>query len=213
MLEWAASNLPGRSGFRAGPTHRALHASFPGRGQTLDRTQALERFLVATEQRAFRMAQIATGDVDEALDLVQEAMFKLAQRYASRDEKEWGPLFHRIMQSKIRDWYRRVRIRHQWRQWFGGRAGDEDSDPLEAVPDEKTPGLDQQVSERQVAHALDSALQALPLRQQQAFLLRVWEEFDVNQTARAMGCSEGSVKTHYARAVRALRARLGDHWP
>jgi RNA polymerase sigma-70 factor (ECF subfamily) len=181
--------------------------------RTLDQTQALDRFLAAVERRAFRMAVVATRSEDDALDLVQEAMLKLVTHYRDRDESEWGPLFQRILQSKIRDWYRRNAVRNRWRAWLR-REGDEgrEKDPLEAVPDTSMPAVDDQVAHRRAARALEDAVHALPLRQQQAFLLRVWEEYDVEQTARAMGCSAGSVKTHLSRALQALREKLGDHW-
>ncbi|WHZ16853.1 MAG: RNA polymerase sigma-70 factor [Nitrospira sp.] len=180
----------------------------------LDQTQALDRFLVGIERRAFRMAHIATGNEDEALDLVQDAMLKLVQQYGDRTEGEWGPLFHCILQSRIRDWYRRTRVRNRLREFFGGPQNDEEGeDPLEQVPDVAAVAPDEDLKRKRACAALDVALRALPLRQQQAFLLRVWEELDVAQTAQAMGCSEGSVKTHLFRAVQVLRKRLGEHWP
>lgn len=179
----------------------------------LDHTHALDRFLAGIERRAFRIAQIATGDVDEAMDLVQDAMLKLVQRYGSRDQAEWGPLFHTILQSRIRDWYRRTRVRNRWRRWLGtGLDDDEPSDPLESVTDAGQLSNDEQLALKRAGVALEQALRTLPLRQQQAFLLRAWEELSVSDTARAMGCSEGSVKTHYFRAIRTLRTLLGDHW-
>ncbi|MEW6247379.1 MAG: RNA polymerase sigma factor [Nitrospirota bacterium] len=184
-----------------------------GRGSSLDHTQALEQFLAGIERRAFRIAEIATGDVDEAMDLVQDAMFKLVQRYRRRDASEWGPLFHRILQSRIRDWYRRTQVRKRWRRWFWPSDDDAQEDPIEAIPDGSTGPLDEQVQQKRAYAALETAIRQLPLRQQQAFLLRAWEELDVKQTAAAMGCSEGSVKTHYSRAVHSLRKNLGDHWP
>lgn len=183
------------------------------RKDVLDRTPALDRFLAGIERRAFRMAQIATGNADDALDLVQEAMLKLVQHYASKDEAEWGPLFHRILQSKIRDWYRRAAVRNRIRVWMGQADDNDESSALDRVPDTSSLAADEQLSQKQATHALDVALRALPLRQQQAFLLRMWEEFDVAQTARIMGCSQGSVKTHLSRAMHTLRDRLGEHWP
>lgn len=185
-----------------------------GRISTLEDTRALDRFLAGVERRAFRMAQIALGHDDDALDLVQEAMLKLVEHYGGRSEAEWGPLFHRILQSKIRDWYRRTRVRNRWRLWLGrGEDGDEADDPLDAIADATIPSAEHQLKTKEASAALDEALRLLPLRQQQAFLLRAWEELDVAQTAAAMGCSEGSVKTHYFRAIQALRKRLGNHWP
>lgn len=185
-----------------------------GRVSALDDARALDRFLAGVERRAFRMAQLATGHDDEALDLVQDAMLKLVERYGTRDEAEWGPLFHRILQSKIRDWYRRTRVRSRWRLWLGAADDGEDAaDPLEAIADPTATTAEHQLKVKDAAAALDEALRALPFRQQQAFLLRAWEELDVAQTAAAMGCSEGSVKTHYFRAVQTLRKRLGNHWP
>lgn len=178
---------------------------------TLDTHQALDRFLANTERRAFRMAQFATGNAEDALDLVQEAMLKLAQQYGSRDEQEWGPLFHRILQSRIRDWYRRSKVRNRWRVWLSGEEDEED--PLERLADTDSAGPAEQLAGERSLGALERALQQLPLRQQQAFLLRTWEGFDVAETARAMGCSAGSVKTHYSRAVHTLRTLLEDHQP
>jgi len=189
--------------------------SCPGRAETLDQSQALGRFLAGIERRAYRMAQIATGNSDDALDLVQDAMLKLAERYATRTEEEWTPLFHRILQSRIMDWHRRNKVRNRLRIWFriGQEEGDDREDPLENIPDGQTPDPARQVAIKRATLALDQALRDLPRRQQQAFLLRAWEELDVAQTASAMGCSEGSVKTHYSRAVHTLRKRLGEHWP
>ena len=194
--------------------HRSSDAiQICGRTTTLHRTQALDRFLAGIERRAFRIAQIATGDADEAMDLVQDAMLKLVQRYGARDDAEWGPLFHTILQHRIRDWYRRTKVRNRWRQWLSkGEEADERFDLLESVADRSQPSSDKQLALKRATIALEQALRTLPFRQQQAFLLRAWEELDVAQTATAMGCSQGSVKTHYFRAVHTLRKLLGDHW-
>lgn len=156
---------------------------------------------------------MATGDGDEALDLVQDAMLRLAKNYGARPQNEWGPLFHRILQSRIRDWYRRSRVRRRFRVWLG-RADEADSaDPLEQYPDPATAGPAERMLAGQTMSALEGALAELPSRQREAFLLRIWEGLDVAQTAKTMRCSEGSVKTHYFRAVRALRERLQEYWP
>jgi len=177
--------------------------------QALDES-ALNRFLAGVEKRAFRMAQLATGDVDEALDLVQEAMLTLARRYARRPEAEWAPLFHRILQNRIRDWYRRRKVRNGLMAWLRRDDPDAAADPLENLPTAENRGPAAQADNLALHDRLARALSELPLRQQQTFLLRVWEGLDVKDTARAMGISSGSVKTHYSRAVHALREKLGD---
>jgi len=176
----------------------------------LDSITSLEDFLASVEKRAFRMAVIATSSREDALDIVQDAMYKLVHRYSKRRHDEWGPLFHRIMQSTIRDWYRRSKVRKGFLTLFGHSDEEDASFDLAAARHERPDG--KLTSEQQIA-ALDKALHSLPLRQQQAFLLRQWEGLNVKQTAQAMQCSEGSVKTHYSRAVQALRKQLEEHWP
>lgn len=184
------------------------------RTERLDRTDAMDRFLATVERRAYRLARVATGDEQEALDLVQDAMLGLVQHYSDCPESDWAPLFHRILQSRIRDWYRRTRVRLLWRRWLPvpDEAPDDAADPLLNVADPQQPGPDRELANKRAMQALEAALRELPIRQQQAFLLRAWEELDVAQTAAAMGCSEGSVKTHYSRAVHRLRIQLGEHW-
>ena len=152
------------------------------------------------EKRAFRIAQIASGDREEALDIVQDAMLTLVNKYASRPENEWGPLFHRILQSRIMDWHRRTRVRSRWRVWLN-LSDETQEDPLDNLKTEHSVLPERQDGNERMVSDLEHALEQLPTRQQQAFLLRVWEGMDVAETARAMGCSLGSVKTHYSRAV------------
>jgi len=136
---------------------------------------------------------------------------KLAQNYSSRDAAEWPPLFHRILQSKIRDWYRRSAIRRRWRGWISlghDETGEDAPDPMALAPDERAVDpLDALGTRRDLAQ-LELAIADLPRRQQQALVLRLWEGLDVADTARAMGCSQGSVKTHCSRALQALRQRV-----
>lgn len=155
------------------------------------------------------MAYIATGHQEEALDIVQDAMLTLVKRYAQRDPEEWGPLFTRIVQNRIRDWYRREKVRNKWRVWFG--RGDDDKQDIENLPDGGTNDPLRQVANAGMTEVLEHGLRGLPLRQQQVFLLRVWDGLDVAETAKALGISTGSVKTHYSRAVHRLREVLGDY--
>ncbi len=173
----------------------------------------LDTFLAGVEKRAYRMAQLATGDRDEALDIVQDAMLGLSSRYAHKTETEWRPLFYRILQNRIRDWRRRHAVRTRWRTWLGLSTQDDDSqayDPMQQIPDHHY-RPDREAMRGLAIGALDKALASLPLRQQQAFLLRAWEGLSVDETARAMRCTNGSVKTHYHRAVRRLRDLLEGH--
>lgn len=185
-----------------------------GEGAVLDHARQLDRFLADVERRAFRIAQIALRDVDDALDAVQDAMTKLAVRYAARPAAEWRPLFHRILENTIRDVQRRRAIRRRVMAWVPGsrrEADPPDEDPanLAADPD---PHGEERAMRAQALDRLEDSLRALPARQRQAFMLRNFEGLDVAETAAAMACSEGSVKTHYSRAVHALRARLGEVW-
>jgi len=168
------------------------------------------------ERRAYRLAMIATSSREDALDIVQDAMLRLVRGYGDRAADEWGALFHRILQSVIRDWYRRSRVRNRWRQFFGGQAEDPadgpGEDPLETRFASADPGPAVGLAQTQTLAELDRVLHRLPLRQQQAFLLRQWEGLSVRQTAEAMGCSEGSVKTHLSRAVKVLREELQEYW-
>jgi RNA polymerase sigma-70 factor (ECF subfamily) len=138
-------------------------------------------------------------------------MLALAHKYAQRDEQEWGALFHTILQSRIRDWYRRNRVRRRWRVWLGLEPDGEGPDPLENLPANDGPRPERDAAGHDAVAALELALGRLPLRQQQAVVLRVWEGMDVAGTARVMGVSQGAVKTHYSRAVHKLRELLGEH--
>lgn len=180
--------------------------------QALDHVRALDRFLSSVEKRAFRIARIAVRHDDDALDIVQDAMLQLARRYGRRPEEEWRPLFYRILQNRIRDCQRRRAVRARIMSWLPGMTEDDERDPMESVPDAATPMPHEQFATDQAMQALEGALAELPGRQQEAFMLRNLEGLDVAETASAMGCSEGSVKTHYSRAVHTLRERLGEVW-
>jgi RNA polymerase sigma-70 factor (ECF subfamily) len=174
----------------------------------LDSKEMLNRFLAEVERRAFQMAKFATGRRDEALDVVQETMLQFVRRYSVRPRQEWNALFYRILRSRITDWYRRTFVRRKILAWLGRPEEEDPEDPLQSLPDTVNPNPSDQVLRHEERGALEKAIRALPLRQQQAFLLRAWEGLDLKQTAFAMKCSEGSVKTHYSRAVHTLRGLL-----
>jgi RNA polymerase sigma-70 factor (ECF subfamily) len=180
---------------------------------TLQRERQLNQFLTEVERRALRIAEIAVRDRDEALDLVQDAMIKLARNYAERPGDEWTPLFYRILQNGVRDWHRRQKVKNRVMVWFGRGASDEDDFDIAAnTPDPAGRSPDQELQTHEAMQRLEVSIGELPGRQREAFMLRAFEGLGVAGTAVAMGCSEGSVKTHYFRAVHALRDKLGDHW-
>jgi RNA polymerase sigma-70 factor (ECF subfamily) len=180
---------------------------------TLQRERKLNQFLAEVERRALRIAEIAVRDRDEALDLVQNAMIKLVSNYASRPEAEWTPLFYRILQNGVRDWHRRQKVKNRVMVWFGrGKSDSDEYDVVASAPDLAGRSPEQELQTGQAMQKLEGAVYALPGRQREAFMLRTFEGLDVAGTAVAMGCSEGSVKTHYSRAVHTLRDKLGEHW-
>ena len=158
----------------------------------------------------------AVRDEDAALDVVQDAMLKLTEKYAQKPPAELPMLFQRILQNTIHDHFRRQKVRSTWTVLLSalgkGDEKDEDFDPLETLTAKSDSNLTDdpaaQFAQSQVLEAIEAALARLPARQREAFLLRYWEEFDVAETAAAMGCSEGSVKTHCSRAVAALAGML-----
>jgi RNA polymerase sigma-70 factor, ECF subfamily len=178
----------------------------------LDQARALDRFLVSVEKRAFRIARIAVRHDDDALDIVQDAMLQLARRYGQRPSEEWRPLFYRILQNRIRDCQRRRKVRASVMAWLPLRRAEDDEPELHETAPDPGPLPAELLATDQALKVLESALAELPNRQQEAFMLRVFEGMDVADTAVAMGCTEGSVKTHYFRAVHTLRERLDSVW-
>lgn len=170
---------------------------------------SLDAFLRDVSRRARLTAELATRDREAAQDIVQEAMLTLVAKYRDHDPSSWGPLFHRILHSRLMDHFRRETRRKKWFTWLDplDEAGEED--PWQQIPDRVDMNP---VTLLQRADNMDAVLAAvgdLPFRQQQAFLLRAWEGLDTAQTAEVMGCAEGSVKTHYFRALNSIRSKLG----
>ena len=171
--------------------------------------QRLKFFMQEVTGRALVMMESAThGQHGIAMDLVQEAFISLHKSYANKSTEEWYPLFYTILNNKLQDWRRKEARRAAPFSLFRKKDVDSDEDEEIDVVDESTPNplafLDQAVT----AEEIQTAIAALPQRQQQAFLLRAWEGFDTQTTAQIMNCSEGSVKTHYHRAIQGLRAAL-----
>jgi RNA polymerase sigma-70 factor (ECF subfamily) len=180
--------------------------------------QELSDFLAQIERRAFKQTAYAVRDEHAALDIVQDAMMKLSEKYSAKPANEFAILFQRILQNTMRDFWRRQKVRNIWTSLLSsfsviGEDGEE-SDPLEVISSAETKARDEpssQLEQRQTMALIEDALTKLPNRQREAFVMRYWEDMDVAETALAMGCSQGSVKTHCSRAVRAMAASLEKH--
>lgn len=173
----------------------------------------MDRFLAGVERRALRIAEIALRDRDEAMDVVQEAMLQLARRYGQLPPEQWPPLFYRILQNKIRDWQRRLAVTKRIFFWHARSEENEDSEWLDDVADPAQPQAQDLLQREQAMQRLERALAELPRRQREVFELRIWQGLNVEETAQAMSCSTGSVKTHLFRALAALRDDLKGVWP
>lgn len=174
----------------------------------------LSQFLAGAERRAYKQALFAVRDPDNALDIVQDAMIKLSESYGDRPVLELAPLFTRIVQNTIHDFYRRQKVRSTWITLFSAlSSGDPDEpDPLESIEAQAgtvaAESASDEVERIQTVRAIEEEVARLPARQREAFLLRYWEDMDVAETAATMKCSEGSVKTHCSRATQALAKAL-----
>jgi RNA polymerase sigma-70 factor (ECF subfamily) len=176
----------------------------------------LSDFLKSVEKRAWKRAVYAVRDDDAALDIVQDTMIRLSEKYADRPAAELPLLFQRILSNATMDWFRRQKVRNQVVRNFSefeGAAGKEDDfdilETLEALGGPlQSESAAESVSRAQILQTIEAEVALLPARQREAFLLRYWEELDVAETAASMGCSEGSVKTHCSRAVHALAKAL-----
>ena len=179
--------------------------------------QELANFLAEVERRAYKQTAYAVRDDHAALDIVQDAMLKLAEKYADKPVTEYPMLFQRILQNTTKDFWRRQKVRNMWTTLFssfGNQNEDEEFDILETLEssdNEHAEDPEEQLERSQTIAIIEESLKKLPTRQREAFVLRYWEDMDVAETAEAMGCSEGSVKTHCSRAVHALASMLEKH--
>lgn len=167
----------------------------------------LNQFLLDVEKRAYAMAMMSVKNRDDALDIVQDVMMTLARKYASKPATEWPPLFFRILRNKITDHHRSGSIKKRILGWFG----DDPQDEIDLVPGAQVYEPEAQHEQSGLREKLMVALEQLPGRQREAFVLRIWEGLSVRETAKTMGCSEGSVKTHLSRATTTLRELLPEY--
>lgn len=210
MSDWSASANHGVATVGLGLSI-AEHERVLDGESALDSSAEIEAFLREVEGRAYRIAALSLRDRDEAFDVVQDAMIKLVRRYAGRPSAEWPPLFYRILQNRIRDVQRRRAVRSRVLSFFGGTPEEDEYDPIVAAPGPRSEDPLERATAGDALQALEQALGTLPARQREAFVLRNFEGLDVAQTAAAMSCTEGSVKTHYSRAVHRLRELMAAH--
>ena len=179
----------------------------------LNETLSMDSFLKTVERRAFHIAKMATGNPDTALDIVQDSMYKLVEKYSHKSSLEWRPLFYRILNGKIIDQYRHKAVRDRLFPWR--KTGDSDQgqslDAIATARGRQSDQPDEIIMRAQRIKKLTKGVSALSSRQREAFMLRCWEGMNTSEAAAAMRCSEGSVKTHYSRAMHALRDLLEDY--
>ena len=180
-------------------------------GDARETPATLDAFLAQVERRAFRMAELQLRHREDAMDAVQDAMLRLVRHYRDKPAAEWAPLFWGILRRRVVDLQRRRKVRSIVVGWLGG-GRDDDGDEMPAW-EPADPGQDPlgRLHDVQSYADMAAAVRQLPTRQREAFMLRMLEGLDVAETARAMGCSEGSVKTHLSRAMRHLRDQL-EEW-
>lgn len=182
--------------------------------------ESMDAFLASVERRAYKHALYAVRNEENALDIVQDAMLNLVQSYSDKPSSEWPMLFTRILQNAIHNHFRRNKVRDYWTPNFSQFDTSEDEeesnsmDVIEAImsrtSNQSTFSTEDVVKREQILNKIEELIKNLPTRQREAFLLRYWEDLSVSETAQAMGCSEGSVKTHCSRAAHALAEALSE---
>ncbi len=180
-------------------------------GAELRQRDRLNDFFSAEEQKAFSVARLSIDNDEDALDIIQDAMLKFVSNYANKDQSNWKPLFYKIIYRKLTDYHRKRNFRSGIMRLFV-RKPQQGYDEIEMIASPDT-DVDDMIAYADAVGRLEQALVALPLRQQQAVIMRSWQGFNTQETADIMQLSTGSVKTHYSRGLARLRELLGDDWP
>lgn len=167
--------------------------------------------MAGVERSAYRKAVVLTGNAEDALDILQDAMYKLVKKYSDSCPNEWGPLFQVILRNRILDYYRDSRIRNKYFVWFSDTDSDTGINNMENFPDKNSLSPEEELSQNAGMAELDIAVQRLSPKQQQVFMLRVLEGLSVAETAKIMKSSESTVKTHYFRALNGLKVKISDY--
>jgi RNA polymerase sigma-70 factor (ECF subfamily) len=178
--------------------------------QDSDTPQDMDTFLLQIEQKAYRMALMSVSQHADAIDLLQDSMIKLVVNYAHKPPQEWKPLFYRILQNRIRDWHRQQKVKSLLFFWKPSSHPDDTAEEWSNYAGDAKELPDNRLDASQQQDTVLKELAELSEKQRQCFLLRSWEGLSVADTANIMGCSQGSVKTHYFRAVNKLRSVLED---
>lgn len=179
--------------------------------QDVLRNTSIDAFLESVEKKAYVIAYSACKDQQTALDIVQDAMFKMVKSYAGKPSEQWTPLFFRVLQNRITDQHRKRGV-GRLMQWFGTQSSEENDsvDVVDQLPSQNL-SPDQLANSEQLNDAMGSALSGLSPQQQQVVMLRLWQGLSVSETAQAMKISEGTVKTHLSRATQQLRGQLKEY--
>ncbi|MBE1298690.1 MAG: RNA polymerase sigma factor [Alteromonadaceae bacterium] len=169
---------------------------------------SIDDFLISVEKKGYRIALLGVGQHADAIDILQDAMLKLVTNYSEKPANEWKPLFYRILHNRVTDWQRQQKLKNMF--FFWRQDSEDEADIFDNISDEKTLDPIQAIGKSALQKDVVAELEKLPLKQQQCFLLRTWEGMSVKETAVVMQCSEGSVKTHFFRAVQKLKSVLGE---
>ena len=180
---------------------------------------AMNAFFVDVQPQAYRMARAALRDHEQALDIVQDCMLKLVEKYRDKPIEEWPLLFFRIVTNRIND-ARRFRMLHQGKRLLMSAFKSDDNDSADddiidmlnqSNVDDREEQLDA-LAKQQLNDKLERAMQRLPMQQRQVFMLREWQGFSIKETADILECEIGTVKQHHYRAMKALREELAEFW-